>query len=417
VANRHWTKAAHRVAVRHLEAGLLRPPPKMVAEITSWSIGCVARFVADDEQAPDPVREAARAYANPSPETHRKFPVSLEGWPYLRDIAGIQALAVKQTLAWLDDVEEKRNQVVKLYDQVRRSEDPVLQAALRNPDGPALAKALQVLQAQGISKSTALRALRVMITDEVQLPGFLATLYGPGKRPTHEIRKMLSEIRADGPAQMAEAALQVLPHGFSEVDVDVEFSYGAAASGEYKPEKRQIVVYPLTDRPAWYAFKDAEKAVRGYMAEIAATIKHELTHMSQDLLAVFHGLQTMGAGLPSPSIRNNDYTPLGVFRDNTPDHTRRTKEHDLRDIEFYTQLQDEIDLYLRAVKVVPESLRDKARKIWVGLAQGPLRAEGVEYEILGVRPWMTQHTFRVLHTSEPAKWRKAVGEFWKATEP
>jgi len=85
------------------------------------------------------------------------------------------------------------------------------------------------------------------------------------------------------------------------------------------------------------------------------------------------------------------------------------KSYPLIDAEFYPWLEDSAEGFVEwaTEQGLEGSAWDRARRDWVeSRGSDIVRAQGAG----NARFW------NALKKHEPAKWRKAVGEFWKATE-
>jgi hypothetical protein len=145
--------------------------------------------------------------------------------------------------------------------------------------------------------------------------------------------------------------------------------------------------------------------------EIRTAVRHELGHYVQDLFR--HAGIAEDFGSPSRSIRDLRYSPAGFKPQKglsdyqrTYDEVRRHGEKDyfLRDVEFYPWVEDSAEVFNEwALKEGLEGRpRDRARRDWV---EGKKREAGDSADF-----------WKALKKHEPAKWRKAVGEFWKVTD-
>lgn len=383
--SRSLTASVKRVASRHIEkrAGLLKAPPAMVKEITEWVQTNVSRWLAttDKVRVSEEVREIARKKGGSGrPETKTTFYVDLKGWPYLRSFG-------------------------KTTDRV-------------------LAKV-----EQQIEKAVAARAEGTVAepTMEIEVPLFLRRLFtlNPNTRMTpEEVRRLVKKVDQMPSHQVAEAALPVLPEGFIAVDVViVDRESGGNVKGSWNGGNHTITIYPSaylrdvpTARPPYRGITFVYEYPK-LLGSLATTVNHELQHMTQDIIKVLAGLHEDG-GLPSRRIRDVGYTSDGRVRDERGQvmPTLR-KEYLLRDVEFYTWLEGEINDFHDSVERDSRlrSVWDEARKAWVGGRSTLTFKRSKPFELVP-DPIEVSPFFRALRENEPAKWRKAVGEFWKATE-
>jgi hypothetical protein len=128
------------------------------------------------------------------------------------------------------------------------------------------------------------------------------------------------------------------------------------------------------------------KSFQQDLMEIRGTLQHELRHVAQTLLGMLSGKAT--SGFPSESIQI-----LAPSRGKQPDHA-------LRDAEFYTRLEDDVQSFVYLVKKnAPLSDYRESLRGWVGLSSKS--------------PQGSSEFFRKLKKHQPDKWRKAVTEFTK----
>jgi len=121
-------------------------------------------------------------------------------------------------------------------------------------------------------------------------------------------------------------------------------------------------------------------------ASIYRNIEHEIIHLGQYIFKHFKNIDH--AGMPSKSI--SDYT--------TED---KQKEHSIRNIEFYTILNDARIELQRHLKQWPKDMHDNIFKIYISSPH------------LKSVPRMF---FDNLREKEPEKWQKAVKELYKTIE-
>ena len=136
--------------------------------------------------------------------------------------------------------------------------------------------------------------------------------------------------------------------------------------------------------------------IKRQMNEVARVIRHELQHLAQTVLENATNLDTAGM-------------PAGGERGRLSPHSTTEDEHALRDVEFYTRLQDDIDEFLRLRgKFGPagdDRVTRKAIGVWVG--EEPAQDVGM----WALRP---SRFFTEIRKHDRRKYRKAVGEFWAA---
>lgn len=143
----------------------------------------------------------------------------------------------------------------------------------------------------------------------------------------------------------------------------------------------------------------------GYIAELRRVIRHEAQHVGQTLLSLFLGASKEVAGLPSRHIREKGHDPYGASLDGGVG-----LEHALRDVEYHTRLQDEIDRFVALAAQIPlEELR-RALKVTTGITRETIS----KYEF-GVSI-SAQEFFLVLQAFNKPKWRRAVADFLAGVE-
>jgi len=145
------------------------------------------------------------------------------------------------------------------------------------------------------------------------------------------------------------------------------------------------------------------------ITQITGTCRHEVQHIGQDALRLAKGLSE-DAGLPGRTLRNPDFTPEGRKLHVPEGDAPSGKVHPLRDVEFHTRIQDEIEKFSRFVRkgVVAKAKIKEALHIWVGASP-----ENEMKDPDGKVIMTTQQFFYSLRKYEKGKWQKAVDEFRK----
>ena len=203
----------------------------------------------------------------------------------------------------------------------------------------------------------------------------------------------------------------LIPEGFDldkiEVSIDLD-EQDQIVGGSFG--NNELILYPNVPK-----ILQSKSGYKRLMREIETVIRHELQHYVQEL---FRDIGIKDFGNPSRKIRDLRYSPEGYLPMKGLDAHRRTvdqarrygqKPYFLRDNEFYPWLRNTTDDFIEwATKQgLKGSSWDRARKGWVESKGSTIvRAQGKG----NARLW------NALKKHEPAKWRKAVGEFWKATE-
>jgi len=126
----------------------------------------------------------------------------------------------------------------------------------------------------------------------------------------------------------------------------------------------------------------SKRNVSEYVQKVFRDIRHELQHLSQDLLREATGVSSAGGerGHASPA----------------PEGLRFEDEHALLDVEFDTRLQDAIDTFMSDVAPRSTDLRASARVFVGDFPSGPGEAHSF---------------FLALKRYDKKKWRRAVAEF------
>lgn len=173
---------------------------------------------------------------------------------------------------------------------------------------------------------------------------------------------------------------------------------------------------------------------------ITEIVRHEMQHLMQELLKYLLDLKEIG-GLPGKTIREKERDASGYLYQVEHGKTQNTvgDPHELRDMEFYTRLSDDIDEFNYFKKYVPVELQQDFLKAWVGEinketfksiiyskkqmeelakkwhegnkgANNQLTAFDIAFQAIGHRNLF----FLFLKRFSPMKWKKAVKEFVKA---
>jgi len=148
---------------------------------------------------------------------------------------------------------------------------------------------------------------------------------------------------------------------------------------------------------------------RESLKNLHLTARHEFQHVGQSMLGFLKGMETV-TGLPSKSLQDPKRDPSGYYRNiqKGPLAERLREQHELREVEFYTVLADEVENFMSFLRWVPQTDYDQVFRIWVGLEK-PRRVPGSVA--------LKQSTFfDALHRHQKSKWVKAVGEFLKEVE-
>jgi hypothetical protein len=135
-----------------------------------------------------------------------------------------------------------------------------------------------------------------------------------------------------------------------------------------------------------------------FKESIHRTIEHECIHLGQYIFKHFKGIEF--GGMPSKHISDTEYTPEGQH-----EKTWEEKGHPLRDIEFYSILNDAKIELRKWLSSWPEDMHYGIFQLYVGTT--PARG----------KQSASQEFFAKLREKEPEKWQKAVLELYKALSP
>ena len=144
------------------------------------------------------------------------------------------------------------------------------------------------------------------------------------------------------------------------------------------------------------------KTVEGFkntMARIASAVRHETQHLGQQILQITQKLKRP-AGLPSPKLQEKTYTPAGKTKiENQP-----PLDYELTDIEYYPNLQDAIESFIKELPY--KENKQEFFKFWIGDENTSFNPIYSNYQ--GVK------FFKMLKEKNSLKWQKAVKELYKA---
>jgi hypothetical protein len=140
--------------------------------------------------------------------------------------------------------------------------------------------------------------------------------------------------------------------------------------------------------------------------DIRLTIEHELIHMVQNIGMIIKNIKGVNwSGLPPQKVRHPDYDPLGYQRED-PGHRGTSRSHELRDVEFYTNLHNAIKEFQRLSSKLPEELRDQFLRVFMGDAE---RVDNPKDFSINLRDKLTIHPFfAALKRYDLRRWKLAV---------
>ena len=330
-------------------------------------------------------------------KAQRKFPVDITGWKYVQPnsplVKRIKEVALEDISLWkqwIENIEAALEFSKVIQRKIDSGEYPsqekgegsaghwrrLREAILADPDAPT---------------TTGVVSNALIVLDRAR-PVFLG-LPGHGEYITLDVgRKRLAQAEAkihDLDDLTNEDALKRMH--WDEITVSIDFQGHLHRGGQWTSLGRllEVDVKPRGDSPE--IFQDR-------LTLMHHVVWHELMHVGQDLLRALQGMQE-DAGLPSKNLRDPEWFPEGYRKGPTQRGKRR--EHELRDVEFYTDLTDTVQEFIRGLSRTPKSgWRDKL-EMFVALKERGLR---------------TNPFFKTWKHEAPAKWRKAVAEFIKAVE-
>lgn len=214
------------------------------------------------------------------------------------------------------------------------------------------------------------------------------------------------------PEEQKRAPGLLLEHHFTEVKLTMFF---AAQHDKWEGQWHQLARHLQVDAPAGDSGRVSSVGTfRANMHRLLDTIWHEVQHVGQNLLKTIKSLPEVG-GLPSKSIRNPEIAPSGVPLSVKPSLSLRRRDqrvpHHMRDVEFYTNLNDDIRMFIKNLRSVPAALREDYFKFYVGASRGDgdLMSPGSLRFPNSGRMWK-------LRDEAPEKWVKLVKELRKAVE-
>jgi hypothetical protein len=138
-------------------------------------------------------------------------------------------------------------------------------------------------------------------------------------------------------------------------------------------------------------------------------VRHELQHMSQDLLGLITGAMREWrsdfgqevrpqTGLAPPHVQNPEWKNPSTFKGLPTSTGVSPLDHGLSEVEFVTDLNDSVDLFERVVEDVPQRDRRRFLQNWLeGDSPGRSRNE--------------LQFFQLLHQRDKARWKEAVKRF------
>ena len=314
------------------------------------------------------------------------IPVDLSGWKYVSSgspvIAEVNKKVEERNKRRADRVERGQwelDHAQEAYDKLAKGESLDAAEEYRLDQDSAYWTAHRVRLALGEGK----RPSQAYVQMDVPVEGKSYSTYRV--MPLEEAAKYMEPLL--GPDEVMKA---LAVQEWTEIKLVLDFKGHESRGGVWMPYQRELQI-DVVDSDA----KSVAAFQRG-MNRIAEVARHEVQHIGQDLLRVILGLRE-DAGLPSKNIRAPQVPSSG----GKP--TNERVDHALLDVEFYTDLADAVDYFVRIIPSVPLSERRETLRYFVGLGGSP-------------RVQHNSKTFMSWRKKSLPKWKKAVSEFIKALE-
>jgi len=238
------------------------------------------------------------------------------------------------------------------------------------------------------------------------------------KKPKFYKSKTQFKMTVDFSGSRYEKLLGIkISEWYFEISVVLDFQGHANRGGQWDPSKRELQI----DVNLNSVFTPEQLQAR--MREVHRVARHELQHVVQTYVTL--GLKKQNpdkfqdrAGLPSAAIRTPGVDPdgLSLSPGKTPSNRKQIPHHQ-RDIEFYSNLSDDIDELEKWLRLIPKPYWGIAAKLYVGLGKPTDMVElSQELEdryklpLAGFRPGVR---FAAFKKENVGKWKKAVKELWK----
>jgi len=333
-------------------------------------------------------------------KTKKDFQIDLTGWEYVQSNAPLirsirNKMLSKITLAqsWVAEREEAEAFAKVIERKIRSGEYP------KQEEGEAVSAHTRRVQVAIHADTSAPKHLAVVKATQAWREKGRATYLGfpdldhnyislqEGKLNLVELEKKRSEYESIS----AEEILKAGSWGaWDTITATLDFKGHLQRGGQWSPGRRLLEVDVSAQGITTVAnFKRT-------LAEMHDVLWHELQHVGQDLLRALH-LMDEDAGLPSKSIRDPDVDPSGYP---TGPLSRGRIQHELRDVEFQTDLGEAIRDFIRSLNRVPK-----------------LRWREHLEQTVGIKGYSPHNRyFRTWKRKAPGKWKKAVAEFVKEVE-
>ena len=330
--------------------------------------------------------KAAAKKVNPkakrySTGTKRVFPVNTTGWKYIRPGSPVIDKinkAIEQTNAKI------RAAVALGKEELKDAQAYYKTLRARKPDEKAQEQARQALDSRGYQLGrpnyTPWDVRKRAETGDKPTKAF--AVVGPDTLPVDAV----SYPSPFGPDEV-DKALKLA--NWDKITCVLVFKAHKSRGGVWIGGKRELQVDVGDPWPRTVAEFETQ------VGEIRRICRHEMQHVGQDLLRVALQLRE-DAGLPGSSLSDSTYTPSGYRKDSPRYEERFRQDHALRGVEFYTRLSDEVERFMRATMKNRDQDWKAPAQTFVTNPRHPF--------------------FGPLKREQPAKWKKAVGEFYKAVQ-
>lgn len=329
-------------------------------------------------------------------KTTKKFEVNLTGWKYVRPNSPV-IRKINETRSEynteLDEAiaigERELNQAVEFWDLVNRRGRKVETAA----------KKIYGKMLGGLEEVAAMKKPPDDSWQYVDAPIFGSNWSGrftTRETPLENARSMRMELLE--PDDIIEALAE---RRFDRITCVLNFAGHKKRGGRWTEVDRTLEVDVEYGRA-----KSVESTRKGIRAT-RGTCRHEMQHVAQTLIEVIEQLRGDRAGLPPLHVRKPEIDPSGY----TPSSKR--VPHEERDVEFYTNLMDDIDDLEDSLRRVPKMWWPEWTRVFVGLSHYKLLSHAVHEQYGRGLPSLQGQRIRNFRQSNRAKWRKAIRELYK----
>jgi hypothetical protein len=342
------------------------------------------------------IRECQRFATKPKAyktSVKRTFPTDLTGWRYLSQVDMGRTRAVRQ--------QQDEAAATKRLKAAENAVRVLIAEAKRIPMGSQTEiHPIPVVPEVSLYVKVPLAQTRVYFLYEAG-PDAYAGDYGSPEELAKTIdtyyvdraRRGLDAIQKRALPE-TESPQRAIDEHYRNFQAVVYFKPHTQRGGQWIPSKNQLEVDLRIGRPPTVeAFERCREIAH-------VTLVHELRHVAQTYLGYLQGVDR--AGLPPLAMRQPGMTPWGLPAEQPSVPSRkRTKqiEHELRDIEYQTDIGNAIEEYKRKVRNVPAKAHGAFFDGFTG------RATNI---------YAVNRFFASWKKSNRAKWQRAVVELYKA---